>query len=156
MKLRQQARTIRLAGLAVTSLAVGLVLGACSSSDDGGDAGSVVIDEVLDLLVETGTGLRGVQAELSWDPAVDLLDAEPAGPFAGEFCEANVGSNFANLLCVIEQSGGSFDAPAVAWRVTIRHQAGLDVTDPDSGLVTLSCLATDPAGATRLVGCALR
>ena len=128
-----------------------LALPACSSSNDDGDATPVDIQTVIDLFVETGSGMRGVEADMSFDSSMALMTVQPVGPFSGQTCTSNVGSNFVRLLCARDDVE-TFDAPETLWRLTFEHSSAVDPIDLVFGL---DCLASDPLGNTFPVACDL-
>ena len=123
---------------------------ACSSSDgSGGDDGTS--RTVFGIRLESGSTMRGAQADLTFDPSLVVVGVQPVGPFLGETCEVNVGSNFLSLVCVKPETE-TFDSPATAWRVTVDRPASVA---PEDLILSLACLASDPLGNTFPIACEL-
>ncbi len=128
-----------------------LVLPACSSSNDS-DATPMDVQTVLDLIVESGSGIRGIDADVSFDPSLVLMAVQPVGFFSGQTCASNEGSNFARLTCARDDVE-TFSAPATVWRLTFEHTS---VVDPLDLVLGLNCLASDALGNTFPVACSLQ
>jgi hypothetical protein len=128
-----------------------LLLPACSSDGDDGDATPMDVQTVLDLTLNSGQGIRGAEVDLGFDASMALMTVQPTGSFSGQTCEANVGSNFADLLCA-RSDATTFDAPATVWRLTFEHS---DAVNPADLIVSLECLASDALGNTFQVACEL-
>lgn len=129
-----------------------LWLPACSSDNGGGDATPVGITTVLELLVSSGSDIRGVEADLSFDPLMSLSSVQAVGQFAGQTCEANTGTNFGRLLCARDDSS-TFDAPQTLWRLSFAHSSTFRAEDL---VLSLTCLGSDAFGNTFPVACELQ
>ena len=128
-----------------------LVLPACSSSDDS-DATPMDVRTVIDLVVESGFGIRGMDVDMSFDSSMALTAVQPVGSFSGQTCLSNEGSNFARLTCARDDTE-TFDAPATLWRLTFEHSS---VVDPLDLVLGLDCLASDALGNTFPVACSVQ
>jgi len=129
-----------------------LVLPACSSGNSGSDGTPVDITTVLELVINSGAGIRAVEADLSFDSRMALNSAQGVGQFSGETCETNAGSNFARLLCARGDSS-TFSAPQTLWRLSFAHSSDLDPVDL---VLRIDCLGSDALGNTFPVACELQ
>ena len=142
-------RPILLAALFAVAALLGLT--ACSSSNGGGGGGEGTTRVGLRIVIQTGTGLRGVEVDMNFDASFELVSVQETGIFLGDTCEANVGATSMNLVCV-QNPGDTFDAPTPAWSLTVDHPDGVN---PTSLVSLLSCIGSDDIGNTFPVGCTL-
>lgn len=140
----------RSALLAVTASVAVLASLACTSSNGSGD-GDGTSRRVVGIRLESGSTMRGAQADLAFDPGLVVVSVQSVGPFLGETCEMNVGSNSLSLVCVKPEME-TFDSPVTAWRVTVDHPASVA---PEDLILSLACLASDPLGNTFPIACGL-
>ena len=136
---------------AVLLAAAALMLPACSSDNDSGDATPMEVATVLSLTINSGSGMRGAEADMSFNSSLVLTSVQAVGFFSGQACETNTGSNFARLLCAGE-GVSTFDAPETTWYLTFVHTSTIDPVDFIFGL---ECLASDSQGNTFPVACEL-